>query len=265
MVRYYKPRAGYRNRSRAIRSRAQRGARSSMVSRRRFSRRRRRPAPFGLFRNPLAALKVRTVLNYQTSISLNPTANVLNATGTNVYQFSSNGLFDPDITGTGHQPMYFDNYSAVYKRYRVVKSAITVTVVNHFVNTATTVATVPNYSYRLFILNDGTPGASNEYAPDMTSQLEEGGPNLKWRFVAPSLTGRLPKLKHKVVPSRLCNLTPLDDSLEAPINALPAQSTYFYVGITSADGNTDPPAVYLYVQIRYWCEFFDREQFQNPQ
>jgi len=42
------------------------------------------------------------------------------------YQFSVNGLYDPNITGTGHQPMYFDQLAAIYNHYTVVKSKISV-------------------------------------------------------------------------------------------------------------------------------------------
>lgn len=42
------------------------------------------------------------------------------------YRFSCNGLFDPDITSTGHQPLYFANLSAIYDHYTVIGSKITV-------------------------------------------------------------------------------------------------------------------------------------------
>lgn len=44
-----------------------------------------------------------------------------------LYQFRMNGLYDPDYTGTGHQPQWFDQLSAVYQTYRVLGSKITVT------------------------------------------------------------------------------------------------------------------------------------------
>lgn len=40
--------------------------------------------------------------------------------------FSCNGMYDPDISGTGHQPMYFDQLAAIYNHYTVVKSTIVV-------------------------------------------------------------------------------------------------------------------------------------------
>lgn len=41
-----------------------------------------------------------------------------------IRQFSCNGMFDPDITGTGHQPMYFDQFMAIYDHYTVFRSHI---------------------------------------------------------------------------------------------------------------------------------------------
>lgn len=69
------------------------------------------------------------------------------------YQFTCNGLFDPDITGAGHQPMYFDQLSAIYNHYTVIGSRISYRishgntangpiVVNSFINDDNTIAAV---------------------------------------------------------------------------------------------------------------------------
>lgn len=68
-----------------------------------------------------------------------------------VYSFVANGLYDPNFSGTGHQPMYFDQMGALYDHYCVIGSKITVkvsktdsssnipTVVGIFVNDDSTV------------------------------------------------------------------------------------------------------------------------------
>lgn len=222
-----------------------------------------------VYRNPCSVNRQLATLLYVQDISLDPTPNALGATGTNVWQFSGNNLYDPDTTGFGHQPMYFDNLMAVYQRYRVNFAQICVTVVNHSVNTATyngtSVTTTPNYAYKMFISRDATSNVTNEYPADMNTFIEEGGSNIKWRFVAPSLNGKLPKLKHSLSPHRLANCGFRDEDLSGTSTTGPARFVYFYIGVTSADGVTNPPAVSLNVRIRYFCEFYDRRAIQAQQ
>lgn len=46
------------------------------------------------------------------------------------YFFSANGMFDPNVTGTGHQPMGFDQMMLMYEQYSVTSAKISVTFVN---------------------------------------------------------------------------------------------------------------------------------------
>lgn len=38
-----------------------------------------------------------------------------------IYRMTLNNLFDPDLTGAGHQPHGFDTLTSIYNRYRVIK------------------------------------------------------------------------------------------------------------------------------------------------
>lgn len=232
--------------------------------RRRVPRRRalavRRP---NTFLNQFAYNKAFVKLFYNDVISLNPTTNSVGANGSNVWAYQANNIYDPDNTSTGHQPMYADNYALVYSRYQVMYATIKVTVVNHFVNTKDGGTEVPNYSYRLFITRDcqassDKPGGTNEL-------LEEKGTNIRWRFVGPSLNGKLPQLGFSVVPHKLQGLNPRDDSMQASTGGGPDKGAYFLIYITSADGATDPPSVYLNVQLCFHVMFYDRilNQAQN--
>lgn len=80
------------------------------------------------------ALEYRTKLNYY-DFALTISSGVSTA-GTRVY--STNGLYDPDITGTGHQPMRFDEMMLAYEHYVCHGAVMKVT----FKNTSTTVAMV---------------------------------------------------------------------------------------------------------------------------
>jgi hypothetical protein len=49
------------------------------------------------------------------------------------YAFRWNSTFDPDATGTGHQPLYRDTFTSIYDQYAVVAAVATI----KFVNTGT--------------------------------------------------------------------------------------------------------------------------------
>lgn len=45
------------------------------------------------------------------------------------YSFKANGMFDPNTTGSGGQPLYYDQMVAIYNHYTVIGSRIKVTIV----------------------------------------------------------------------------------------------------------------------------------------
>jgi len=53
--------------------------------------------------------------------------NVTVALGLGTYTFRGNSIYDPDETGTGHQPMGIDKFNDVYDSYYVRASGITIT------------------------------------------------------------------------------------------------------------------------------------------
>ncbi len=65
-------------------------------------------------------LTVRTKLRYADTFVL------ASSSGLASYQYSGNSAYDPDITSVGHQPLYWDTYASVYKKYVVLSSRITI-------------------------------------------------------------------------------------------------------------------------------------------
>lgn len=78
----------------------------------------------GLLKNPGFGFPPRyqTKLRYVTNFTISST------TTPGRYQFRCNGLFDPDITNTGHQPLYFDQLMALYDHFTVVKATLKLTI-----------------------------------------------------------------------------------------------------------------------------------------
>lgn len=71
---------------------------------------------------PIFNTAVRKRLTYYDSGSITTTSGVMSS-----YVFSINGLYDPNITGTGHQPAGFDQMMIFFDHYAVVRSRMTAT------------------------------------------------------------------------------------------------------------------------------------------
>jgi len=57
---------------------------------------------------------------YHEQVYLTSTSGVLNS-----YRFACNGMYDPNTTGTGHQPMLFDQLDVLYDHYVVIGAKCT--------------------------------------------------------------------------------------------------------------------------------------------
>lgn len=65
----------------------------------------------------------KRTLNYVDRIQLNPGTGGL----TNTHVYRANGIYDPDFTATGHQPMGYDEIMQGYEKWTVIGSKITAT------------------------------------------------------------------------------------------------------------------------------------------
>jgi len=65
--------------------------------------------------------RLRNTVVYEDTISISM------ASGTSTpFRCALNGLYDPNISGVGHQPMYFDQLMGIYKHYHVISSKTTI-------------------------------------------------------------------------------------------------------------------------------------------
>lgn len=95
--------------------------------------------------NPIAP-RLRTTLKYVDTFTVTTSA----GPGIGYTVMNLNGLYDPDSTGAGHQPMGYDQIAALYNRYRVFRTRWTVRVLPnpstatpfHFVVVPTNTTTV---------------------------------------------------------------------------------------------------------------------------
>jgi len=80
--------------------------------------------------------------------------------------YSANGLYDPDITGTGHQPAYFDQFMAIYDHYTVFRSRIRIEV-------SQPVAGSDSGMVVLYINDGGTLATTAEQAAEQVNSLHK--------------------------------------------------------------------------------------------
>jgi len=85
-------------------------------------------------------------------------SNIAGATAS--YQWVANGMFDPDATGGGAQPLYFDQMANVYSHYTIIGSKITVTVNQALMANTNAIA-------GLYVNDDGT------ITPTLTALMEQ--------------------------------------------------------------------------------------------
>ncbi len=83
-----------------------------------------RPKEIGAGASPIPP-RYPTQLSYYGIGTINASSGLTGSTG-----YRLNGMFDPDYSGTGIQPTYYDQMSLLYSKYRVYKATVTVELSN---------------------------------------------------------------------------------------------------------------------------------------
>lgn len=168
--------------------------------------------------------KARMTLRYWTD-KFDVTGAAAGIAGSHV--FSANGCYDPDITGTGHQPIGFDQYMAIYDHYTVIGAKMKLFCQNQL-------SSAPQYIG--IRLNDAASPSSNPL-----EIVENGNVELKLLSVAgTSATQNLGTL------SLSCNVAKFlgrgqllsDSQCKGTASANPAEQVYFQVFAFTNDGST---------------------------
>lgn len=176
-----------------------------------------------------------TRLDYTDQFDIVCTSGVLS-----VYTFNSNGLFDPDQTGTGHQPLGFDQYAAQYNRYRVLKVDYQVTFGNPAASYSAhrcTIAhvngsTVPS-NPAMFEIPYSKQGVVGTYGQPLT---------LRGSFNLTKLNADPTKYR-------------IDDRYSALVTGNPAEVMYMHLAIMPNSSSTQR----VVVKFVYHVEFYDIE------
>lgn len=155
-------------------------------------------------------------------------------TGFGKYIFSTNGLFDPNITGTGHQPLYFDQIMALYNHYTVIRSRISVKLVGQSAFTSP-------YFVSLYVDDDTTT------ATDALLASERVGSS--WAAATPAVSP-FPVLNASWDARKFFGPNPQDQAeLRGTVSANPTEQSYFVVQAYDPSGSSS--TLQLFVRIEF--------------
>lgn len=170
-------------------------------------------------------------LTYTESVAFNISA----GTGVALYKFLANSMFDPNSTGTGRQPLYFDQLSAIYDHYTVLRSRIRVSP-NH-------ISTLP-ILYSLY-LDDDTSAVAN--AVDASERIGAVS-----KMFIPSYGGQNQEMRLSFDAVKTFGPNPMaNDNLQGTGLTSPAEQQVYT--IQAYDGTGTAATGQLMVWIEYDC------------
>jgi len=189
--------------------------------------------------------RIRTKLKYSDVITL--TATLANTTE---WTFRMNSLYDPDLTGTGHQPMWFDQFSPVYLKYRVYGSRIKATFIPAQVTDTEANDSGP------FIVGITTSNVPTLNATTYGTLLENNNTNHDI-IVDKQGSNNMKVVSNTYSPTRDAGVEIGDDTIASGIGGNP--SNVFYAHVWAKDMNeTSNTTITVRIEMEFLCEFYQR-------
>jgi hypothetical protein len=156
---------------------------------------------------------------------------------------SMNGLYDPDVTGVGHQPMGFDQLMAIYGRYQVMRCTVKATCTN-LSNTAIQMTILP--SLVSTAIGSSHVAAEQLWAKTILISNSTGGMNTK-------------SLTLSMSPARFIGRAVTSVNYTGDASNNPALQMYDKIQLYSADGTSNVTAEVL-LEVTYDAYFYNRSQ-----
>lgn len=177
-----------------------------------------------------------------------PYADVISRTnvvgGFQDYQFRLNSLHDPDLTGTGHQPLGYDQWTGFYGRYRVFAVSYVIQFCSQNNATGNTFAICPTNSSTSFSsMSQAMETIQSRY------RVTGAGENVcvfKGKYYLPKIGGD----------TRVSYMA--DDRFQAQIGNNPVEVMILH--LLAADNTGATFAYTVDVKLVYHCELFDPHQ-----
>ena len=184
-----------------------------------------------------------TTLSYSTYVKLDTASSGLPVK----YVFRGNSLHDPDFTGTGQQPGYYDALAALYAHWMVWGSKITV----HIINSE---AVGTNPANLICVLPARTATAS------ATVNLSTEQPRARYRFIRDG-SDNVSKIVNSARTKQMLPSSANGWNQEATgiIGSNPADTWMWIIHANSANASAEC-VMELQVNIKFYCTWYERQQ-----
>lgn len=161
--------------------------------------------------------------------------------GTVAHQvFRANSIFDPDLTGTGRQPLGHDEWNNFYGTYQVIGSKIRLSVASQGAAAYTGTGIIT-----LRLTHDPAPSGGFD-----TVDLEQR--DCSWKVYNSGYAGNNWKMSKGFSLRRFFQTTTLDDDTTMrAFGANPAKEGYYVISTRGVDATGNPDAVDIVAQIDY--------------
>ena len=182
--------------------------------------------------------KLYNTLRYSEQVIVN-TSDSLNGCGS--YLFQANNLYDPNYTGTGHQPLYYDQLTGIYNHWTVISSKMTIRVQR--------VSNPVQVQCVLLLDDDATLGTTN----NINLLTERSGAVFG---AADPGNGLLLTLSKTWSARKWFGANPLDnDNLQGTVSAGPSEGVYYGFMVQDLTGTSQSVACHVTMEFNViWDE-----------
>ena len=191
-------------------------------------------APSGISDRTFVKLRYATIYESTTTTAIGQ------------HLFRGNSIFDPDQTGTGHQPLGYDQWTAFYDKYLVLGSQISVQVINESAGEQCYLGVLPKNEADAVANHDTL--AEKPYVRMLYQGVEGSGQAVR--------RTKLYMSTKKIFGLRRVGTDNTDYT--AVNNTNPANVWFWHIYSQSADGNTSVTQRII-VGLKYYVVFFDRK------
>lgn len=161
------------------------------------------------------------------------------------YVWNGNNVFDPDLTGTGSQPVGLDQLATMYKTYCVFASRIKLIYIGGIttIGGAAELSVCPTVTASDFALID--------------PQTVKANPKASWRICGDRQTGPYTMSKYQTTKGMMGQAVAQDDVFRAVVGAPPANGWFWHINGQCIDEATDINVI-LYTELVYYVRFTQR-------